>query len=98
MPAGYLRQQATGVRRQATGATDALREEFEPLLISPYGLHFNRDLCRKAWDREEEGVKSWPEREETLQGEIAKADEWFDEPPAILTPLYFPKYFCRIEK
>src|SRR5215469_13451763 len=28
----------------------ALREEFEPLLISPSGIHPTAELCKAAWD------------------------------------------------
>jgi hypothetical protein len=56
-----------------------LREEFEPLLISPHGLHYDIERCRRAWDDEVEGAtkhQTWDEWEEHLRGEIAKADEW----------------------
>jgi hypothetical protein len=46
-----------------------LREKFEPLLISSYGLHLNPELCREAWDHV-------GEKDEMLWDEIAKADEW----------------------
>jgi hypothetical protein len=45
-----------------------LREEFEPLLISPLGCHLNAELCRAAWDG------NWSE--EDLKQMIAIADEW----------------------
>jgi hypothetical protein len=45
-----------------------LREEFEPLFISPLGCHLNAELCRAAWDG------SWSE--EDLKQMIAIADEW----------------------
>jgi hypothetical protein len=31
----------------------SLRAEFEPLMLSHYGLHCRVDLCREAWDRED---------------------------------------------
>jgi hypothetical protein len=46
-----------------------IREKFEPVLISPYGLHLSPELCREAWDHVHE-------EEKILRGEIAKADEW----------------------
>jgi hypothetical protein len=56
-----------------------LREEFEPVLISPHGLHFDAELCRRAWEDQIETAtkhQPWQEWEEVLRGEIAKADEW----------------------
>jgi hypothetical protein len=56
-----------------------LREEFEPVLISPHGLHLDAELCRIAWEDEVESVtkhQSWKEWENHLREEIAKADEW----------------------
>jgi hypothetical protein len=46
-----------------------LRQEFEPLLLSPDGLHPDAAACAKAWDRE-------TSRDERLEGMIELADEW----------------------
>ena len=57
----------------------SLREEFEPLLLSPHGLHRNAELCRMAWDDEVVGAtkhQPWPEWEAHLEKEIARGDEW----------------------
>ena len=62
-----------------------LREEFEPLLISPHGLHYTAELCRRAWDDEAENVSDWDRWEDHLRGEIAKADEWLRLQPRTKT-------------
>jgi hypothetical protein len=46
-----------------------LRAEFEPVLISPYGLHRNAIECRQGWDREKGS-------DEKLAGMIYLADRW----------------------
>jgi hypothetical protein len=48
-------------------SADALRREFEPLLISPYGCHLNADLCRRYWNSDR-----WSD----LAGEVACATAW----------------------
>jgi hypothetical protein len=56
-----------------------LREDFEPFLLSPYGLHSSPELCRMAWDREVALATKdlpWPELEARLREEIARADAW----------------------
>jgi len=45
-----------------------LRTEFEPLLLSPYGLHRDTTNCRIAWDRERS--------EAMLSEEVARAEQW----------------------
>jgi hypothetical protein len=47
----------------------SLREEFEPLLLSPDGLHPDAEACAEAWDREKTS-------EAELEAMIALADEW----------------------
>ena len=47
----------------------SLRSEFEPLLISPDGLHPTAAACAKAWDAE-------TATDERLAEMIALADEW----------------------
>jgi len=57
----------------------SLREEFEPLLISPHGLHSDAELARMGWDNEVAVAtkhQPWPEWEAHLRDEIARADEW----------------------
>jgi hypothetical protein len=46
-----------------------LREEFEPLLLSPDGLHPDAEACADAWDRETSS-------DARLNEMIALADEW----------------------
>jgi hypothetical protein len=53
-----------------------LREEFEPLLLSPHGLHHDPEICRMAWDAKAEKIEDWPRYEAILQEEIARGDEW----------------------
>jgi hypothetical protein len=53
-----------------------LREEFEPVLISPNGLHYTPELCRQSWDDEYEKHQPWEKWDEVLREEIVKADEW----------------------
>ena len=45
-----------------------LRDEFEPLLISRYGLHRDPAVCKVMWDREGD--------EAHLREEIVRATEW----------------------
>jgi hypothetical protein len=47
----------------------SLRAEFEPLLISPNGLHATAEECAAAWDREKTS-------DAQLCEQIALADEW----------------------
>jgi hypothetical protein len=49
--------------------TRALRAEFEPLLISPYGCHLDAARCARGWDTSKES-------DEDLAEQIARADVW----------------------
>lgn len=49
-----------------------LRTEFEPLLISPYGLHLDAERAARCWDLTEQNGDT----DEGLGGQIARADEW----------------------
>ena len=64
--------QKTVDRAEGSPTMPTLREEFEPLFISPLGCHLYAELCRAAWDG------SWSEETKTM---IAIADEWLRLPP-----------------
>jgi hypothetical protein len=49
----------------------SLREEFEPLLISPDGLHPDAAVCAAAWDRETSS-------DERLSEMINLSSEWLE--------------------
>ncbi len=48
-----------------------LREEFEPLLISPRGCHLNAELCKSSWG-------DAPISDEQLLQQIERAEIWLD--------------------
>jgi hypothetical protein len=45
-----------------------LRTEFEPVLLSPLGLHHGPENCRIAWDREGSDT--------LLHDEVTRAEQW----------------------
>jgi hypothetical protein len=47
----------------------SLREDFEPMLLSPDGLHGDAEACALAWNAETSS-------DERLEGMIELADEW----------------------
>jgi hypothetical protein len=53
-------------------AGKALREEFEPQLISPYGLHLDIARCARGWD-------TWPLDEAGLLAQIEAAAAWLSQ-------------------
>jgi hypothetical protein len=54
-------------RPQAT-----IRAEFEPELVSPYGLHFGHDSCARGWD-------SCPSGDADMRRQVAAADAFLRE-------------------
>jgi hypothetical protein len=51
-----------------------LRAEFEPLLLSGYGLHRDPVQCKAVWDRE-------PCSDARLAAQVARATEWLSHWP-----------------
>src|SRR5262249_42775792 len=49
-----------------------LRSEFEPLLISPLGLHVNAEKAKDGWNLSE----ALGNKDIQLREEIARAEEW----------------------